>query len=337
MMPCAGQDPLRLVLPRARAPLLQSCVNLADTAERMPGQADGAACIGGTGTLLQQFGRACQSALSRLTRTQAVHRRVQGPPAAAVRPRLLCHGRLDCGARMPRDVRELSDIGKVAQLATLSESLSWLVTIAGRPLFGDSPVERKVTEQLDHLKVLSGKCFNVIMIEVCLRASNRLKDLPTHSNFSVGVDDIELDDRVTAFLSDLRCLKRRLRRLRSRVFRLLPGVVCALLAALLPSFSRINPLGVKKIGRNLFEMQRPLTWPAGAREAEFARVRELFDLLLLTPDQIVASVLEQGPRFSLEEYDSVLRVYARTYSSCDEEKMRRARERLRQVITQKHV
>uniref|UniRef100_A0A1I8IXQ6 Exocyst complex component Sec8 n=2 Tax=Macrostomum lignano TaxID=282301 RepID=A0A1I8IXQ6_9PLAT len=249
--------------------------------------------------------------------------------------------RQEQGARMPRDVRELSDIGKVAQLATLSESLSWLVTIAG-PLFGDSPVERKVTEQLDHLKVLSGKCFNVIMIEVCLRASNRLKDLPTHSNFSVGVDDIELDDRVTAFLSDLRCLKDALyQRLTAgaygRVFRLLPGVVCALLAALLPSFSRINPLGVKKIGRNLFEMQRVAVDLAGWGEAEFARVRELFDLLLLTPDQIVASVLEQGPRFSLEEYDSVLRVYARTYSSCDEEKMRRARERLRQVITQKHV
>uniref|UniRef100_A0A1I8IEQ9 Stereocilin n=2 Tax=Macrostomum lignano TaxID=282301 RepID=A0A1I8IEQ9_9PLAT len=200
MMPCAGQDPLRLVLPRARAPLLQSCVtlqtylsDLARYGRAMPGQADGAWRIGHD--LLQQFGRACQSALSALTQDQlctAVSKdllQLLSDPAALATEAGLRQltGRLidqvfyrqEQGARMPRDVRELSDIGKVAQLATLSESLSWLVTIAG-PLFGDSPVERKVTEQLDHLKVLSGKCFNVIMIEVCLRASNRLKDLPTH-------------------------------------------------------------------------------------------------------------------------------------------------------------
>uniref|UniRef100_A0A1I8FIG8 Phosphorylase b kinase regulatory subunit n=1 Tax=Macrostomum lignano TaxID=282301 RepID=A0A1I8FIG8_9PLAT len=127
--------------------------------------------------LLQQFGRACQTSCGTAVSKNLLQllsdpallwpRRLTAASADWPPHRFRCLSQ-EQGARMPRDVRELSDIGKVAQLATLSEI--WLVTIAG-PLFGAVQSERKVTNSFDHLKVLSGKCFNVIMIEVCLRAS----------------------------------------------------------------------------------------------------------------------------------------------------------------------
>ena len=70
--------------------------------------------------------------------------------------------------------------------------------------------------------------------------------------------------------------------------------------------SRINQAGVKKICRNIFTLQQALTNITMNREPALDQARQYYELLYQGPEELVTSVEESGPRYSLKAYENAL-------------------------------
>lgn len=69
---------------------------------------------------------------------------------------------------------------------------------------------------------------------------------------------------------------------------------------------RIKPVGIKRTCRAIFDIQRRLTAITKNRELALDYAREYFELLLMTPDELIASIIERGPQFLHSEYATAM-------------------------------
>ena len=70
--------------------------------------------------------------------------------------------------------------------------------------------------------------------------------------------------------------------------------------------TRISPAGVKKVCRNIFTLQQALTNITMNREPALDQARQYYELLYQRPDELVNTVEESGPKYSLDAYLTAL-------------------------------
>ncbi|KAI2802090.1 Exocyst complex component 4 [Blomia tropicalis] len=60
---------------------------------------------------------------------------------------------------------------------------------------------------------------------------------------------------------------------------------------------RIKPNGIQRSCRAIYDIQRRLAAITRTRELALVYARQYFELLLTTPEEILASIIERGPQF----------------------------------------
>ncbi len=75
----------------------------------------------------------------------------------------------------------------------------------------------------------------------------------------------------------------------------------------------MNENGKKRMCRNVFALQQCISGLTGSREPDLDTARKFFELLHLTPDEILNGIVEKGPEFSELEYRYILALCIRSH------------------------
>ena len=85
--------------------------------------------------------------------------------------------------------------------------------------------------------------------------------------------------------------------------------------------------------RNVFTIQQLLTNVTSSRESNLDTARQFYEMLYMMPDDLQAQVVEQGVRYSEEDYVEALNLIHRSKPGSGDENQQRARiQRLRAIV-----
>ncbi|XP_067035865.1 exocyst complex component 4-like isoform X2 [Acropora muricata] len=108
-------------------------------------------------------------------------------------------------------------------------------------------------------------------------------------------------------------------------------LVSSILVSNISQIKRINPNGIKKMCRNIFAIQQNLTNITMTREGDLDRARQYYELLYSNPDEILTSIVEQGPKFCQKEYADLLSLQARSQTIRDNNAHERRLQKLKEI------
>lgn len=137
------------------------------------------------------------------------------------------------------------------------------------------------------------------------------------SNFAPLVDNQEADLDVIKLTKDMSAINDALgNNLQSwklrYIFEGVGHLVSTILINSASGIKKINENGVKKMCRNIFNIQQNLTCITMSREVALDTARNYYELFLMTPEEILSSLVEKGPSFSSVEYVNAINLLCRS-------------------------
>ncbi len=185
------------------------------------------------------------------------------------------------------------DAGRVALLASLSDSLDWLADRAEADADAQpaAAVAAELPEQLRQLadqcllylhQELRGRCF--FLLDTLRGQSYALAEPPVDADVCVLElirELLAVDEHVSALLP---ASKRRF------LFEGLARLIAGLLVRVLAELPRWNHHGVLKMCRNVFALQQNLTPVFGGKDERLDRARRYYELLELPEEEILATL-----------------------------------------------
>ncbi|XP_041368480.1 exocyst complex component 4-like isoform X2 [Gigantopelta aegis] len=258
----------------------------------------------------------------------------------------------------------ITDITQMRTIANVHESLEWF---AGRlQHFADSlssrtaganalsvplpdpfvlseipPVSDKALQSLRSLvqdfRDLAEICLLLLHLEIRVHCFYYLLPVAKQSNYAGPIDDLDPDSNVLKLNKDLtgmeEVLTQSLQPKKFRyIFESLGYLVSSIIITSIQFLKKINENGIKKMCRNILAIQQNLTNITLTREADLDRARQFYELLYLTPEDILNTIAEKGVQFSFLEYSQLLQLYHRSHTGISAEKQKEHVERLRQII-----
>ncbi|KRX92819.1 Exocyst complex component 4 [Trichinella pseudospiralis] len=103
------------------------------------------------------------------------------------------------------------------------------------------------------------------------------------------------------------------------IFDGLGHLIAAIFISACQNISRINDAGKKRICRDIYTIQQCLSNLTGEREADLDQARKFYQLLYKSPDDILNSVVENGPEFTLQQYSNLLALAVRSHATLSSE------------------
>ncbi|KRZ10049.1 Exocyst complex component 4 [Trichinella zimbabwensis] len=103
------------------------------------------------------------------------------------------------------------------------------------------------------------------------------------------------------------------------IFEGLGHLIAAIFISACQNISRINDAGKKRICRDIYTIQQCLSNLTGEREADLDQARKFYQLLYKSPDDILNSVVENGPEFTLQQYSNLLALAVRSHATLSSE------------------
>lgn len=242
-------------------------------------------------------------------------------------------------------------IGDVLQLRTLGnlcESTEWfslrILNFASSlkshgPIYILSPPERATASQgkalkdfsvsdntvqtlqslAQHFQDLSELCLMVLHLEVRVHCFHHLLQISQyHAEYHGVIDKMEPDENVTKLNKDLCSIEETMQQAVipkkfKYIFEGLGHLVSTILINSSQFLKRINENGIKKMCRNIFAVQQCLTNITANRESDLDHARQYYELLYQSTDEIIISVLQNGPHFTELEYVHLLELISRSY------------------------
>lgn len=96
------------------------------------------------------------------------------------------------------------------------------------------------------------------------------------------------------------------------VFEGLGHLISKILITSAQYIGKIDDSAIHRMCRNVFTLQQTLTNITMTRELALDYARQYFELFYETPDEIINTVLEHGPRFSELEYMNAFQLISRS-------------------------
>ena len=238
----------------------------------------------------------------------------------------------------------IEDHADLRAISSLHESLEWM---AGRlelfivkiELCAPQDILSMLTRLANDFKRMSEICLLCLHIEIRLRCFYHLIPMCKTSNYDIrGVDSLEEDSQITNLISDLNLAEENLSStLQDKKYRFVLEGLGHLVASLLINsakyIKRMSSSGVKKMCRNIFNLQQCLTNFTSSRESHLDIARQFYEMLYLMPDDLQTQVVEQGVRYKEEDYVSALNLIHRSKPGAGSDSTQCARvQRLRAIV-----
>jgi exocyst complex component 4 len=213
----------------------------------------------------------------------------------------------------------IEDSSDMKALANLHESLEWL-TLRLRKTFGrlnseinaEDDILVNLNNILSRFQNISEQSLLYLHMEQRVRCFIFLGNMFKGARFDVKNSvALETDKEVTKLENEFRIIEEVLSsNLQSQKYRFVFEGLGHQLGSLLMEGSklmtRISPAGVKKVCRNIFTLQQALTNITMNREPALDQARQYYELLYQRPDELVNTVEESGPKYSLDSYLTAL-------------------------------
>ncbi|XP_078668005.1 exocyst complex component 4-like isoform X10 [Branchiostoma floridae x Branchiostoma belcheri] len=259
----------------------------------------------------------------------------------------------------------LQDVNDLRVLANLHESLEWF---AGRirtfnstlplasPAMGLSPASTdsnpsdlqpvspatlaSLTSLAREFQDLAETCLLVLHLEVRVHCFFFLLPMAKQSNYSGNLESTDPDPLVVKLNKDLSSIEESLTTsLNTHKFRyIFEGLGHQMSSILVNStqyFSRISHSGIKKMCRNIFALQQNLTNITMSREVDLDHARQYYEMLYMTVEEILNSLVEQGVHFTELEYVNALNLLQRSTPGTDSKAHAARLWRLKEIMAQK--
>ncbi|XP_025095022.1 exocyst complex component 4-like isoform X4 [Pomacea canaliculata] len=258
----------------------------------------------------------------------------------------------------------ITDVTQMRTVANVHESLEWFASRLqqmadslaeqSRPalapdlpaselplqVIGDAvSVSPKTLESLRSLvkdfRDLAEVCLLLLHLEVRVHCFYYLLPVAKQSNYAGPIDDLDPDSNVLKLNKDLSSMEEVLSQsLQPKkfkyIFETLGYLVASIIISSVQFLKKINENGIKKMCRNILAIQQNLTNITMTREADLDRARQFYELLYLSPDDVLTSIAEKGPQFTGSEYDHLISLYHRSHPGhpipVQEARMKRLRE-----------
>lgn len=188
-----------------------------------------------------------------------------------------------------------------------------------------------------HYKDLSELCLLLLHLEVRVHCLHHLLKIPK-SDYCGAIDKLEPDENVVRLNKDLisfeeiisQCLQQ------SKfcyVFEGMGHLISTILVGSAQMLRRINENGVKKMCRNVHTIQQCLSNITGNREPDLDHARQFYELLYLSPDDVMKACFERGKQFSEQEYTFLLQLNHRSSPSSTEADLHGKLKKLASILS----
>uniref|UniRef100_H2XRU0 Exocyst complex component Sec8 n=1 Tax=Ciona intestinalis TaxID=7719 RepID=H2XRU0_CIOIN len=238
----------------------------------------------------------------------------------------------------------IEDTTDLKAIASLHESLEWMTGRLGT--FVTSIQKYAPPDTLSMLKKLaqdyknmSEICLLCLHIEMRLHCFYHLVPMFLNNSYDIrGLDSMEHDFQITKLKKDISSAEENLsvslnEKKYRYVFEGLGHQMAAILMWGAKHIKRISPSGVKKMCRNVFALQQLLTNLTMSREPHLDMARQFYEMMYLMPDDLQAQVVEQGVRYSEEDYVEALNLLHRSKPGSGNENAQHARvQRLKGIV-----
>jgi len=238
----------------------------------------------------------------------------------------------------------IEDPADLRAIASLHESLEWMASrlelfIVKIELCAPQDILSMLTRLATDFKRMSEICILCLHIEIRIRCFYHLIPMCKASNYDIrGVDSLEEDSQITNLISDLNLAEENLSStLQDKKYRFVLEGLGHLVASLLINsakyIKRMSSSGVKKMCRNIFNLQQCLTNFTSSRESHLDIARQFYEMMYLMPDDLQTQVVEQGVRYKEEDYISALNLIHRSKPGAGSDSTQCARvQRLRAIV-----
>ncbi|XP_057377768.1 exocyst complex component 4-like isoform X2 [Daphnia carinata] len=244
----------------------------------------------------------------------------------------------------------LADPTQLRILALLQESLEWFaahiqelangITRSGASESLLALPETNVQTLLELAKDfedLADTCLLVLHLEVRVHCFYHLVPLGRQAQFWLNGDNQEPDPEIGRLSRDLTAIDESLsafiqQRKHRYIFEGVSHLVSSIIMSSVQHIRRMNENGVKKMCRNIFALQQTLTSITLAREPALDHARQYFELLCVTPEEILNGILERGSQYTELEYIQVLQLLNRSRPGTASNEITRHLERLSEIL-----
>ncbi|ESN96349.1 hypothetical protein HELRODRAFT_186534 [Helobdella robusta] len=173
-----------------------------------------------------------------------------------------------------------------------------------------------------HYEDLSEVCLLVLHLEARVHCFHHLLRIPK-SDYCGVIDKLEPDENVLRLNKDLISLEEVMSQSLqqpkfSYVFQGLGHLISTILVGSAQVLKRINENGVKKMCRNVHAVQQCLSNITGNREPDLDHARQFYELLYLSPDEVMKACFERGKQFTEHEYTILLQLNHRSTTGSTE-------------------
>lgn len=238
----------------------------------------------------------------------------------------------------------ITDVTQMRTVANVHESLEWFASrlhqmseSLAETGGGDQTVDNKLADQLptdavpvspktleslrslvQDFRDLAEVCLLLLHLEVRVHCFYYLLPVAKQSNYAGPIDDLDPDSNVLKLNKDLSSMEEVLSHsLQPKkfkyIFETLGYLVASILISSVQFLKKINENGIKKMCRNILAIQQNLTNITMARETDLDRARQFYELLYLSPDDVLTGIAEKGPHFTLLEYSQLIQLYHRSH------------------------
>jgi len=230
-----------------------------------------------------------------------------------------------------------NDSGQLRSLAQLQESLDWfsknVLALANdfslkhggqagldRPKLPENSVQA-LKAQAREFEELSATCLLVLHLEVRVHCFHYLHPIwrgTAGAGFNGGQESTDPNHEVTKLTQDLLQIEEELtaslqERKTRYIFEGVSHLISVIFIAAAEHINKINSNGVKKMCRNIFNVQQTLNSRiTGSRETSLDHAKQYYELFNQRPQEIIDGIVEKGPVFSHEEYVAAISLLHRS-------------------------
>lgn len=229
----------------------------------------------------------------------------------------------------------ISDIKQLKTLALLQESIEWF-SLSTRSFISDlrrsrggvdnqtlaPDISESLIESLEQVAndfdELANTCILLLHLEVRVQCFHYLHPRGEYDHLCSKIKDPEeADPRVEDLSRVLQQIDEALQttlhpKKTKYVFEGLGHLISKILITSAQYIEKIDDSAIHRMCRNVFTLQQTLTNITMTRELALDYARQYFELFYETPDEIINTVLEHGPRFSELEYMNAFQLISRS-------------------------
>ncbi|CAL1542035.1 unnamed protein product [Lymnaea stagnalis] len=234
----------------------------------------------------------------------------------------------------------ITDVTQMRTVANVHESLEWFADRLDQfaasltPQNNLNPVQEELPTELPPIsektllslkqlvkdfKDLAEICLLLLHLEVRIHCFYYLLPVTRQSNYAGPIDDLDPDSNVLKLNKDLSSTEEMMTQsLQPKkfkyIFESLGYLVAAILINNIQYLNKINENGIKKMCRNILAIQQNLTNITLTRESDLDRAKQFYELLYLSPDEMLNSIAEKGPQFTMNDYKELMQLYHRSFA-----------------------